>query len=273
MTMAGCYHHDGGRISFSGNFKTTKIHGSGLIAEEHRPVKGFTAVTYSSQEGTLHVEQATDRALSAVNITLVLDTPDGTRQVKHRSIKMEQAAQEVLLVRAEDNLLPYLITEVHGDVLHIRTTPKVDLVPTLPIEFFLTVTSLESLIHQGVGDIDISGLTTDKLVLKFTGVGAVEVFDLNADELNVWLSGLGSIGATGNVIRQTVKLTGMGPYQAQGLQSSEAEVVVESSDSATVRVSDLLIATIKSTGSVYYIGSPTVEATITGTGKVEQITP
>ena len=49
------------------------------------------------------------------------------------------------------------------------------------------------------------------------------------------------------------------------------DVLVEGIGSATVRVSERLVARIESSGSVYYIGNPEVEATINGTGSVEQI--
>jgi hypothetical protein len=244
------------------------VHGSGVVVEEARAVSGFTGVTHSS-EGWLHVEQAAVAPLGRFG--RVTYAADGSLQVEGVTRSLAPVPGEALLVRAEDNLLPYLITEVQWDTLVIRTVANVDLQPTVPIEFFLTVTSLEQVTFQGIGRIDISGLTTDALALTCSGIGEVEVTDLDALELDVVCSGIGALRASGTVDLQTVDLGGLGPYEARDLQSREAHVLVQGADSATLRVSDRLVATIRSSGSVYYIGSPSIEATITGTGTVEQI--
>ena len=92
-----------------------------------------------------------------------------------------------------------------------------------------------------------------------------------ANLMDVVARGIGEVRVSGVVDEQTVTLGGMGEYDAQDLQSRTANVRVDASGSATVRVSDLLVAHLTSSGSVYYIGDPAVDATITGSGRLVQL--
>jgi hypothetical protein len=206
------------------------------VAEENRTVSGFTSATFAT-EGSLTIEPG---------------------------------AQEALLVRAEDNLLPYLLSEVQGGTLVMRTENGVDLQPTRPIEFYLTVVDLDEFVFAGVGDVDLLNMTTAQLTLTSAGVGSIECSNLDAVGLDVTLAGVGDVTIAGQVDEQTIMIAGVGDYEAGDLASREATVTISSSSSATVRVSDRLVVTITGNGSVYYIGDPVVESTITGTGRVEK---
>lgn len=235
-----CWSGCSGRSDGAGGVATV-IHGSGNVVEESRPVSGFTRLTYAS-EGSVHVEVG---------------------------------AVESLRIRADDNLLRYLTTFVRGDTLHLRTGNNVDLRPTQNIEWFLTVTSLERIDVRGIGGMEVSDLTANRLVVTCSGIGDVLLSNLSAKELQVELGGFAGMRASGTVDRQVVTLAASAfrAYEAEGLQSREAHVRVHGSTDATVRVSDLLVVTLTGSGSVYYLGSPTVDATITGSGRVVPIGP
>jgi len=217
----------------------TIVFGSGVVAQENRTVIGITGVVLAG-EGNLYIEQG---------------------------------AAEELIVTAEDNLLPYILTEVRGGILEIRTRSNVDLRPSLPIEYRLTVVSLDSVLLSGVGDITVSDLVTPQLSLRRSGIGSVEVTNLDVDELDVVLSGMGDFDISGTVDLQRVNVTGLGDYDARDLVSLDAviSIVGNANQTATVRVSDMLTVTINGNGRVFYIGDPFVDANITGSGSVQQI--
>ena len=224
----------------SGSWPTpTNVFGSGVVAQENRTVIGFTRVVFSG-EGNLQIEQG---------------------------------AAEELIVTAEDNLLPYILTEVQGGILQIRTQRNVDLRPSLPIEYHLTVISLESVMLSGVADITVSDLITPQLSLTLSGVGNVTVTNLDADVLDVVFSGEGNFAISGTVNLQRLNVTGLGDYDARDLTSLDAviSIVGNVNQTATVRVSDMLTVTILGNGTVFYIGDPFVDSNITGSGSVQQI--
>jgi hypothetical protein len=238
--LSGCGNVDSDyEINSGGAFTSREVSGSGVVAEEERSVFGITGVVFAGK-GNLYIEQG---------------------------------ATEEFIVRAEENLLPYIITEVQGGILEIRTRSNVSLEPTWPIEYHLTVVSLESVILSGAGDVIISNLITPQLALRLSGVGNVEVTNLEGDELDVVLSGVGNLDISGTVDVQRLNITGLGDYDASDLTSLDAVISIVGNDTqtATVRVSDMLTVTINGDGMVFYIGDPFVDSDITGSGSVQQI--
>jgi hypothetical protein len=239
VILAGLVFGCGGGGGGDGASPSTVVFGSGILAQENRTVIGITGVVLAG-EGSLHIEV--------------------------------DAAEE-LIVTAEDNLLPFILTEVDNGILEIRTQSNVDLRPSLPIEYRLTVVSLDSAMLSGVGDITVSDLVTPQLSLRLSGIGSVEVTNLDADELDAVHSGIGSFDISGTVDLQRINITGLGDYDARDLASLDAviSIVGNEDQTATVRVSDMLTVTINGNGTVFYIGDPVVDANITGSGSVQQI--
>jgi hypothetical protein len=123
----------------------------------------------------------------------------------------------------------------------------------------------------GAGLIRGSNLDTGPLALRLNGVGTVELLDLNAPRIEIESSGVGDVIVSGAVQEQNIKLSLWGSYDGGNLSSDLADVLVENGGSATVRVRDLLRATINGTGTVYYIGDPVLETSINGSGQVVKI--
>jgi hypothetical protein len=233
VTWSGC-NSDNNR---SGSQQT--IVGSGVVAEEDRAVIGFTRLTLA--------------AVGDVHIT--------------------QGAVEGLRIQAEDNLLQYIRTTVRGGTLEITSDSGVTLQNTLPIEFHVSLISLDGLLLAGVGEFDGPDLTVDQLSLTHSGVGSFDLVNLDAVGLDIVLSGVGDISISGTVGVQDITLSGVGDYEAENLASTEADIVVSGLGSVTVRVSDRLDVTISSTGSVFYYGDPILTISGSGTGTVQRLGP
>jgi len=187
-------------------------------------------------------------------------------------LQIEQRPERELWMRGDRALLPAVITQVRNGILEIRLEPGAVPHPGRPTEFVLTTPMLESAELADFGVIRCSNLDTDQLSLRLTDTGALDFPDLSASELRVATGhGGGSVHVSGRVHKQSIELPGVASYDARDLYSSEAEVVLSGSGSATVRVEDRLVVTIVGPGSVYYLGDPEVESTITGTGQVVRI--
>jgi hypothetical protein len=213
------------------------IVGSGVFVEENRPVSGFAAV----------------RLLSVA------------------SVFIEQDGRESVMVRAENNVIDHVLTEVVGGTLEISTEVGVSFDDIGPIQIFITVSSLRSVDLDGVGNIQAMGVSFSELVLRLSGTGSMDLEEMDGERLAVRMDGVGRIAIGGRVSEQTVELLGVGNYRAKRLHSERAEVTIHSLGSATVRVSDYLRATIRGSGSIFYYGNPTVESDISGSGSVEQM--
>lgn len=186
------------------------------------------------------------------------------------NLYIQQGAREELRIRAEENLLGYLRTDVQAGELVIWKDGAT-LRNTRPIEYHLTVVNLERVALTGAGQIRGSNLDTGALALLQSGAGGIELVNLNAPRADIGSSGVGDVILSGSVPEQTVRLRGLGRYDGRHLASIVADVRIESMGSATVRVRDHLRATVSGSGNVYYIGNPIVESSTSGPGGVVQI--
>lgn len=214
-----------------------KVEGSGNVIEETRDVRDFSRVRLAGF-GRLHIERG--------------DT-------------------ESLRIEAEDNLLQYITTEIKDGELDIRWQKNILAVNRKPINFYLTVKALDTITLDGAGDVEAPGMRAETFTVNANGAGNFDLSDLDVDALVVTLSGAGNMTLAGETTTQTVKINGIGSYQARELWSTTAEVEINAAGSATVRVSDKLDATINGAGSINYYGNPTVSQRVAGVGKISRI--
>jgi len=192
------------------------VKGSGNVVTEPRQVTGFSSVTFRGSA----------------------------------KLFIDQTGAESLTIEAEDNLLPYLISEVSGDRLILGVRPGCSIQPTQQITFRLTVKQLRDISARGSGEIDAKGLATDVL--------------------NIEQSGSFDVTAAGRAARLELDVSGSGRYRGENLDSKEADIEVSGSGAVVVRVSERLNAEVTGSGSVEYIGSPAVTQTVRGSGSIQK---
>jgi hypothetical protein len=117
------------------------VTGSGALRTESRDVGGFSAIELSGS-GNVIIEQ------------------DGT---------------ESLSIEAEDNLLPDLTSDISGGTLRLGTREGVDLHPTLPVTYRVTVKDLAGLQLSGSGSVTAAGITTPAISIDISGSGDVTI--------------------------------------------------------------------------------------------------
>lgn len=185
-------------------------------------------------------------------------------------VEIVQGTSERIRVRAQDNILPYVRTSLSAGELRISTDPRVVLRPSEPIIVELTVRVLDRITASGSGDISAPLLDARRLELVSSGSGDVALTSLLADSIVVHLSGSGDVQATGNVTRLRVVHSGSGLIETREMQAHHADVTMSGAGSSTIRVRDTLRAVLSGAGSLRYYGSPTVQQTVTGSGRVER---
>ncbi len=213
------------------------IEGSGNIVTESRAVSGFDRVTFSG--------------FGDVNI--------------------QQGDKESLTVRTDDNIMPYVRSEVFQGTLVIDFDDEghqVDLDPMDGIEFNLIVKDISRLDISGAGKIHVGELQTEKLLVDLSDVGNLDLTLLDVDELVVRHSGAGTMNISGHVKGQEITHSGAGSYDAADLRSLNAILEISGTGSAIVWAVDSLDVDISGLGDVTYFGSPRVIENVTGAGKL-----
>jgi hypothetical protein len=184
--------------------------GSGRLATETRSVEGFSAVS-------LHGAGA---------------------------LAVEHTGYESLEITAEDNILPLLGSEVRDGRLFLGPLPGSSVSTTLPIEYRLTVRTLD--------DIEVSGAS------------AVVVPDLDGEHLRVVISGASAVTLAGRADVQEVAVSGASSYAAPDLRSRIATIDVSGASVAAVRTSELLEGSVSGSSVLEYLGEPVVSVEVAG---------
>lgn len=214
-----------------------RIEGSGNVIEETRDVRDFNKVRLAGF-GRLYIERG---------------------------------ETESLRIEAEDNFLQYITTEVKDGELTIQWQKNIVATSLKPINFYLTVKTLDTITLDGAGDVEAPNMRAETFTVNANGAGNFQLPDIDAGTLVVTISGAGNVTVTGEVTAQTVKINGLGNYQGRDLWSATAKVEINAAGSATVRVSDTLDATINGAGSINYYGNPTVSQRVAGIGRISRI--
>lgn len=182
-----------------------------------------------------------------------------------------QGNEESLSISAQSNLYPFINIFVRDGRLRIETNDDISLDPTQPIAITVGVQNLDLLRFAGSGTVSMDSLNTVDFKLDLTGSGDMQFDALTAETLNLSLTGSGNLNFSGTVIEQEVSMTSSGNLEARDLESQKADIAISGSGSATVNVTDELVASISGSGKIRYRGTPTVDASITGSGSVEPL--
>ncbi len=213
------------------------IRGSGNIVSEERKVSGFDRVSLSG----------------------------------FGNVDIEVGDKESLTVTTDDNIMPYVRTEVKGNTLVLDLDDKgfnrgYD--PTDGIHFTLVVTDLNRIDISGAGKMVVGELETEKFVVNNSGAASVEIDSLTADELVVTQSGAGTVIVSGTVQGQELNHSGAGSYHAGELESETAILEISGVGSATIWATESLDISISGMGNVIYYGAPRISQNISGLGNL-----
>ncbi len=219
--------------SFSIDLPNT-VHGSGKTASEERSVSGFERVA-------LHTSG---------------------------EMSIEQGEKESLTIEADDNVLPYIRSEVHGDELSIDFKDNVSFIDASKIRYHLVVKDLSALVLSGSASVSCSQLKSEELKIIISGSGDVSLRKLEAKQLKSDISGSGKIDLEGKTEEQTIELSGSGDYRAGDLESEKATVLVSGSGRVRVWARESLNASISGSGDVSYYGTPNIAQSVSGSGKL-----
>jgi hypothetical protein len=235
-----------------------KVSGSGNIVEEQRDVSDFKEI---------HV--------SGIG-NLVVNMGD----------------EESLRIKADENFLRRIKSEVKGDRLRIKIERGFTLDPAEPIYYYVTAKELDIIAFAGSGSVQtgkmnaedfslklagaangkIDSLVSDSLEVEIGGSGDVEIKDLHTESLEVDIAGSGNtVISGGEAGEQDINIAGSGKYEALNLQSVRADLNLAGSGYIALKVSEQLEVNIIGSGSVKYFGNPKVETNIMGSGTVKGI--
>jgi hypothetical protein len=188
------------------------IHGNGHIKTDERPVSAFANID--------------------VRGAFTIEWQSGTPSLR---------------ITTDENLLPYIDSNVSGDTLHLRTREQIR--PTHGIRVVISSPTRAGARISGAVKLDAKQLSGPRFALESRGASRVSL-DGNIDEL-------------------LADMTGASELAASALQTKTAEISTTGAGNAEVAVAETLKVVITGAGKVQYSGNPpTIEKHIRGAGSV-----
>ncbi len=158
-------------------------------------------------------------------------------------------AQQSVSIQSDENILPFVKTEVSGDRLRIYT--KGNLAPTQGIQITVSVPRLEEFTVNGSAEGDVQKILSDSFTLAINGSSRMNLSG-SADELKIHISGSAKINA-------------------DSLAAKGVKAHIEGSGTIYCQAANSIDARIDGSGKIKYHGEPkTVNQSINGSGSVEK---
>ena len=195
------------------NLTKNNIQGSGNIISESRELNNFTSIIL----------------LGSIDV----------------NIKTSESNNCVVI--ADDNLIPYIKTEVVNNKLNISLNES--------------YSSEEKLV------VNINTPNYDEVSLS--GSGNINILDFKNNNLSLNISGSGNITGNGEVETLVVKINGAGNLMSKEIKSKSATITINGSGDGEVFASDSISAKINGSGNIKYFGNPeNVDSIINGSGDI-----
>jgi len=209
------------------------------------------------------------------NLTTVTRNVSGAVIIEAHSffdVEIVHGSTPSVKIEADDNLIPYILTDNEDGKLVIHTKDHVGLSSNNKIKVYVTTDKVEGVSLSGSGNVTSDEKLTgaDHMNLSITGSGSIKL-ELNTPGIEAHISGSGDINLSGEVKDSKVTITGSGDYKAADMQAENAEIHITGNGNVNVAASQKLEVHITGSGDVYYKGSPSIEQHITGSGSIKQL--
>jgi hypothetical protein len=185
----------------------------------------------------------------------------------HFRVTLVQGDKEEVVIKTDDNLHDYVVTELNDGVLAISVKKgKYKKVTSKDVTVYYK--NLESIQNTGSGDIKTENqLSAGTLAIKVVGSGDIDL-NISATEVNVDLSGSGDVALLGNSIKLNISVFGSGDVNAFNMQTQDVAITLSGSGNIKVYANSSLSGSMAGSGDVYYKGAAVPDVSQNGSGEL-----
>jgi len=152
-----------------------------------------------------------------------------------------------VIVEADENLFPQIITEIKDGALTINLDKSVT--SSKPFRLLISMPKLDKLTCGGVGLVNVNNIAETSISIKQAGAGTVT--------------------AQGSADMVDLTLSGVGQADLKQLQAKAVTVLLSGTGSAKVYALEMLTAEVSGIGRLTYSGSPAkLQKKVTGMGSI-----
>lgn len=203
-----------------------KIKGSGYVRTEQRTVKPFSQIAAS-------------------------------RAIK---VFVAQGEQTAITVEADDNILPYIKTEVSGNLLTVSLPQNISIESYADMNVLVTIPTLTDLQSSTASKIEGTTLwKVNEIELSASTAGTIKL-ETEASEIDAKSSTSGEIRLTGKTTGLDAKASTAGSVRAKELIATDADVSASTGGEIEIHVTGKLEYSASTGGEIRYKG----DARLTG---------
>ncbi|SEA61194.1 head GIN domain-containing protein [Bizionia paragorgiae] len=206
-------------------------------------------------------------------ITRSTSNYDGIRCAGSWDFILVKGKEGTITIEGEENLLEYIITEVNGNDLIIKTENNVNLKTSYNKTITITIPfeSIDKVALSGSGNVTSTHTIRSKAFeTKLSGSGDI-VLDVETSDLEATVTGSGDVTLSGRTITFEASVTGSGDIHAYKLNASNADVKVTGSGDLELHCTNSITAKVTGSGSIIYKGNPSAKNNkVTGSGSISR---
>jgi hypothetical protein len=176
-------------------------------------------------------------------------------------------------VEADENLLPYIVTEVESNRIQIHSKKNTNLRSKNKIVVYVTLNHLSGIALSGSGNIMGEGKFSSDgpLQISVSGSGNIKMAFNAAQLVSMSIAGSGNIQLAGKAETAEASISGSGNADCGNLQVDHAIARISGSGNVNIFANKSVKANISGSGSVVYKGAATdIESHSAGSGKVHR---
>lgn len=194
---------------------------------------------------------------------------DEIKVVGSMDVHFEKGIEGNISVTTDSNLHDYIVIEVKGEELVIKTKKGYHLKTKKGIHVTVPFQDISEVSLTGSGDVDTKDtIKATEFEISVTGSGDITL-SVEANSIETNITGSGDVVLKGATNSLAVTVTGSGDFKGFDLQSNNTEARVSGSGDIKVVAKESINARVSGSGDIVYKGNPERKDTKTsGSGDI-----
>jgi len=186
-------------------------------------------------------------------------------------VKLFKGEEGTITIKADENLLEYIVTEVKNSDLKIKTKKGYTITSRKTIEITVPFESIDGVSLAGSGDVFTNDvIKSNNLKLSLAGSGNMDL-NVSTGEVVSNIAGSGNIQLAGDTDNFSCSIAGSGNLNGFNLKATIANAKIAGSGNIKINAVNEIHAKIAGSGNIVYSENPEiVKSKSAGSGSVKK---
>lgn len=183
-------------------------------------------------------------------------------------LSITQGQEENLLIEADDNILPHILSEVKNGELVLKPDKNLDFTPVIPLIFSVKIKDISKITASGSTEIEINSLKTTNLNVNLKGSTKMGA-KITLNTLSIDASGSSQVTLNGVADSQIFVLKGSSKIDGSNLIGKQANLNASGSAHVKLNVTEKISGSASGSVTVHYKNNPTNELKASGSVTIQ----